>query len=89
MQRTGGLDAEGAQQLLDLLAADSPAAHVRVVLAYHRRAGRSFDEAWSSALRSIPRKDDEVPDWRSALRWSRERWRVCYETSELDVPAAA
>lgn len=78
MQSHGGFDLDGAEQLLGLIAADTPAKHVRVVLAYHRRNGRSFDSAWSSALRSIPRADDEVPDWREALRWSRERWRDAY-----------
>jgi hypothetical protein len=89
VQRTGGLDAEGAQQLIDLLAADTPAKHVRVVLDYHRRRGVPFSEAWSSALRSIPRKDADVDDWRGALRWSREAWRECYEADALGVPAAA
>jgi hypothetical protein len=85
----GGLDHDGVQQLLALVASDSPAGHVRVVLAYHRRHGRPFSEAWASALRSIPRKDPSVADWRVALRWSREHYRVAYETADDEALAAA
>jgi hypothetical protein len=74
--------------LLALVAADSPAAHVRVVLAYHRAAGRPFAEAWASALRSIPRKQDDLASYREALRWSRDEWRLAYERAELEQPAA-
>lgn len=49
-----------------------------------------FDAAWASAMRSIPRADADVPEWREILRWARERYRREYEASESRVaPPAA
>jgi hypothetical protein len=81
VERHGGLGREAAQVLVDLVAAESPAAHVRVVLAHHRRCGRPFNEAWASALRSIPRNDEQLPEYRAALRATKNVWRRAYEQS--------
>jgi hypothetical protein len=82
-ERTGKLDAEGIATLVALLAGESPAAHVRIVLAEHRRNGVSFNVAWGNALRSVPRTIAELEEWRSALRWSRESYRLAYERLPL------
>jgi hypothetical protein len=91
-ERSGSLDHAGLATLIGVMAAPSPAAHVRAVLAYHRSRGVRFDLAWASALRSVPRGGADLSEWRSALRWCRERFRAAYErepfSGRLSVPDA-
>lgn len=62
----------------------TPAQHVRVVLAEHRRHGTSFEAAWVSALRSLPKGSspssrEQLSEWKAALRWAKEYFRTAYE----------
>jgi hypothetical protein len=82
VEARGGLDEDGVEQLLALLAADNPAAHVRVVLAYMRERGESFDLAWGTAMRSIPRSGLD-PAWRGTLREMRPAFRAAYDAHVL------
>jgi hypothetical protein len=50
------------------------AARVRFTLAAQRRRGVSFEEAWGRAVAAADRED-----WATALEWSKDEWRACYE----------
>jgi hypothetical protein len=85
VQHTGTLDEDGIRQLIAVLLPDTPAAHVRIVLAYQRRQGVEFDAAWTTAMKSLPRADPSARDWRPALRATREAWRSAYDAEVLAV----
>lgn len=64
----------------------TPAQHVRVVLAEHRRHGTSFEDAWVSALRSLPKgsspsSQEQIKEWKAILRWAKEFYRAAYEAT--------
>lgn len=70
----------------------TPAAHVRIVLGYHRELGTEFEAAWLSALRSLPkgtRQDarDQIGEWKPILAWAKEAFRAAY--LGLDAPLCA
>ncbi|WP_297775081.1 hypothetical protein [Mycobacterium sp.] len=81
METRGGFGAHGAALLLAAIdtAEPTPAAHVRAVLAHCRRRGQSFDTAWGTAMRSLPRRGGEADAWRPVLRATRDSYRAAYE----------
>jgi hypothetical protein len=65
----------------------TPAAHVRAVLAHCRQTGQSFDAAWGTAMRTLPRRTGEAAEWRPVLRATRDSYRAAYE--QTDRPSIA
>jgi hypothetical protein len=80
-QRRIGLGRDDFDVVLALLfngvqaPAATPARHMRVVLSWCRDQDMSFEEAWGTALRSIPRADADVPEWRAAIKATKAVWR--------------
>lgn len=84
-QVRGTLDATGVHALLAALGQPStPAEHMRHVLGLMRKRGASFDAAWGTGLRSIPRADADVQLWRDALAATKNAWRAAYEHDVCD-----
>lgn len=59
-------------------AAIEPHQHVRIVLSEARKRGLKFSEAWTIALRSLPRNHPEIELWREALVWARWGFERAY-----------
>lgn len=76
--RRGRLDGPGVGILLDLLMDPTPATHVRIVLREYRTRGAGFEFAWAQALRSLPRNNPEVEQWRALLHGQKAHWRESY-----------
>jgi hypothetical protein len=73
--------------ILDLLLDPTPASHVRIVLREYRTRGAGFEFAWAQALRSLPRNNPEVEEWRDTLHGHKEHWRDCYESAPMGAPS--
>lgn len=62
----------------------TPAVHIGLVLRECRRRDYEFGAAWDMALRSLPRgrtpdQREYLSDWKDALRWAKENFRIAYE----------
>jgi hypothetical protein len=55
-----------------------PHQHIRIVLSEARRRGYPFAEAWTVAMRSLPRNHPEIEVWRDALVWARPWYADAY-----------
>lgn len=71
----------------------TPAAQVRVVLAFQLQQGVPFDKAWRRAITSLPRSDNplaraERDEWVHALRWARPVFKRLY-LAQLARPLVA
>lgn len=62
-----------------------PPAHVRIVLSEARKRDFPFEEAWTVAMRSLPRSHPDIEIWREALIWA----RPSYEAAYYNAPTAA
>lgn len=54
------------------------------MLAEHRNCGTAFEDAWVSALRSLPKgsnisSQQQIKEWKAALRWAKPHYRAAYE----------
>lgn len=72
----------------------TPAAHVRVVLAHHRKLDTEFEEAWISSLRSLPKGTCDnsrtyLKEWKVALRGTKKAFRAAYHREEFSGGEAA
>jgi hypothetical protein len=69
--------------------ARTPAALVGVVLRESRQRGIEFEAAWMLAVRSLPRSQPDILEWRAALAAVKPYWRAAYqgEASRANVPA--
>lgn len=74
----------------------SPAEQVSFVLVAARDRGWPFDEAWRTALQSLPRPREspareEMREWMGALTWSRPFYAAAYRGETFDglIPALA
>lgn len=61
----------------------TPAAYVRVILSEHRRRGTPFEEAWLSALRSLPKgvgpeAKAQIKEWKVQIAWAKQDFRAAY-----------
>jgi hypothetical protein len=80
------LEFERFERVVELAPDPTPAATLRIVLAFWRRRDVPFDEAWRRAVnttvsrvapvRSAP---SERETWRTAFESTRETWRAAYE----------
>ena len=59
--------------------ARTPAALVGVVLRESRQRGIEFDAAWMLAVRSLPRSQPDILEWRAALAAVKPYWRAAYQ----------
>lgn len=74
----------------------SPAEQVSFVLVAARDRGWPFDEAWRTALQSLPRPREspareEMREWMGALTWSRPFYAAAYRGETFDglIPTLA
>lgn len=54
------------------------------MLAEHRKTGTAFEDAWVSALRSLPKgsnysSQQQIKEWKAILRWAKPHYRSAYE----------
>jgi hypothetical protein len=56
----------------------NPATHVQIVLVHHLRREVPFKEAWTAALRSLPRDYPDIDLWRASLQFSRPMYAAAY-----------
>ena len=59
------------------------ARYIGVILAEHKRRGTPFEEAWLSALRSLPKgvgeeAKEQLRDWKVAISWAKLNFRAAY-----------
>jgi hypothetical protein len=59
--------------------ARTPAALVGLVLRECRLREWQFDQAWSLAVRSLPRSQPDIMEWRAVLAELKPAWRDAYE----------
>lgn len=65
---------------------------VRICLEHHRACGLTFDEAWSRALRSIPRGGENLAvrrdraEWVTVLQSTREHWEAAFAGLPAPTP---
>ena len=59
--------------------APSPATLVGAILRECRRRDLEFEPAWMLAVRSLPRSQPDILEWRAALAEVKPYWREAYE----------
>ena len=57
----------------------SPASLVGAILRECRRRDFEFEAAWMLAVRSLPRSQPDIMEWRLALAQSKPYWRSAYQ----------